>query len=217
MNALSRRFVLAGLAAGLVTKAGAHNAPRQVLCFGDSLMAGFGLAPEDRFPHQLAIWLKKHGAPQLVMTTAALSGDTTYGGRIRIGRALRRRPDAVIVELGANDMLLGLSAKQTEKNLDVILKKSRAGNRPVVLAGIAAIGKSEGFRRDWDAIWPRLAQRHGCFLIEDLYKDIRSADEARRKQLLQADGLHASPEGTLGMVEIAGPVVLQMLHHIPRD
>lgn len=211
MRVISRRMILAALAAGLAGKAGAQSAPLHLLCFGNSLMAGFGLKHEDSFPQQLAGWLHHHAAPPFRISTAAISGDTTYGGRIRINHALRRNPDAVLVELGANDMLLGLSPVRAEKNLDVILRAARKGNRPVLLAGIGAIGKTEGFRREWDAIWPRLAKRHGCFLVPDLYAGIRNADAPTRKSLLQADGLHASARGTEGMVKIAGPVILEML------
>src|SRR5690606_32905776 len=80
-------------------------APLRLLGFGDSLMAGFGLPPRDRFPAQLADWLEAAGAPPLRLRIAAISGDTSYGGRVRIGPALRRRADAVMVEIGANDML----------------------------------------------------------------------------------------------------------------
>lgn len=217
MKVLSRRFVLAGLTAGLVTKAGAKTTPLHLLCFGNSLMAGFGLAPEDRFPRQLTDWLRRHSAPEHIISTAALTGDTSYGGRMRIRPALRRKPDAVIIEIGANDMLLGMSARKAEKNLDVILAKAREGGRPVLLAGIGAIGRNEKFRTEWNAIWPRLAQRHGCYLIPDLYKVIRAANGYERKNLLQPDGLHASRLGTRTMVDLAGPVVYEMLRQVPES
>lgn len=220
---LGRRPLLLGAAAAWLAggpRAGAapcaagcrpEAAPLRLLGFGDSLMAGFGLPPRDRFPAQLADWLKAAGAPPLRLRIAAISGDTSYGGRVRIGPALRRRADAVMVEIGANDMLLGWSARKAEANLDAILTRARQGGRPVLLMGIAAVGGTPAFRAGWDAIWPRLAARHGCLLVPDLYAAIRAEDGSARAALLQGDGLHANAAGTSRMVETAGPQALALL------
>lgn len=223
---LARRSLLLG-AAGLLAAGGRTTAapctvgcvlartappPLRILGFGDSLMAGFGLAPADRFPAQLFRWLEAAGAPPLHIRVAAISGDTTYGGRVRIGPALRRRTDAVMVEIGANDMLLGWPVARAEANLDAILTRATRGARPVLLMGIAAVGGTPDFRAGWDAMWPRLAARHGCLLVPDLYAQIRAREGAARKALLQADGLHANAAGTALMAETAGPLALALLH-----
>ena len=203
----------AGMGIYAMKKPGAGGetpAPLRLLCFGDSLMAGPGLAPPDRFPAQLADWLAAAGAPPLRMRVAALSGDTSYGGRVRIGPALRRPTDAVLVAIGANDMLLGWSAARAEANLDAILTRAGKGGRPVLLLGVGAVGGDADFRAGWDAIWPRLAARHGAFLVPDLYARIRAEEGAARAALLQADGLHANAEGTVLMADTAGPQALAL-------
>lgn len=189
---------------------GETPAPLRLLCFGDSLMAGPGLAPPDRFPAQLAGWLEGAGAPPLRMRVAALSGDTSYGGRVRIGPALRRSTDAVLVAIGANDMLLGWSAARAEANLDAILARAGQGGRPLLLLGVGAVGGDADFRAGWDAIWPRLAARHGALLVPDLYARIRAEAGPARAALLQADGLHANAAGTALMVETTGPQALAL-------
>lgn len=105
MTALTRRHLLAAAAAlALARPATARTLPR-ILCFGDSLMAGFGLPRPEGLVPQLSGWLAAAGHPADLID-AGLSGDTTYGGRVRIQVSMRRnRPDAVIVELGGNDML----------------------------------------------------------------------------------------------------------------
>ncbi|MEQ9575575.1 MAG: GDSL-type esterase/lipase family protein, partial [Rhodospirillales bacterium] len=80
--------------------------PLRLLVLGDSLTAGYGLNAEDGFTAQLQAALKTEGRDVTVLN-AGVSGDTTAGGRARIGWALGDKPDAVIVELGANDGLRG--------------------------------------------------------------------------------------------------------------
>ncbi len=218
----ARRALLLGAAACLATRGRAQEPrpparpqteapPLRILGFGDSLMAGFGLPPRDHFPARLSAWLRAAGAPPFRFRIAAISGDTSYGGRVRIGPALRRRADAAMVEIGANDMLLGWSARKAEANLDAILTRAGRGGRPVLLMGLAAVGGSEDFRAGWDAIWPRLAERHGCLLVPDLYAGIRAEDGPARAALLQADGLHANAAGTARMAETAGPQALALI------
>src|SRR4051812_3298621 len=89
-------------------------ADKLVVAFGDSLMAGYMLAPGDGFAPQLETALRRRGAAVRVHP-AGVSGDTSAQGRARIGwvlGALKQKPDLVIVEFGANDMLRGLSPQQ---------------------------------------------------------------------------------------------------------
>lgn len=219
MHALSRRRLLAASAGALAAgAAGAAQAqsPAQdrlarVLCFGDSLTAGYGLGRDEGLVPQLSGWLAAAGQPaQLV--DAGLSGDTTYGGRVRIGLSMRRhRPDAVMVELGGNDMLRGWQPDQAEENLDAILTVAGSGGRPLLLVGIHAPAGDPGWRRAWGQIWPRLADRHGALLLQDLYAPLaRIAPEDRGPYLL-ADGVHPSALGVREIVADLGPVAAQLV------
>lgn len=137
---LSCRHMLALTALTLTrparARARARDLPR-ILCFGDSLTAGYGLAPGEGLVPQLSDWLTLNGHPARLID-GGLSGDTTYGGRVRIKLSMRRHhPDAVIVALGGNDMLRGWQAAQAEENLDAILtaagrrrKAAAAGGHP---------------------------------------------------------------------------------------
>ena len=103
--------------------------PLRILAFGDSLTEGYGLRHRDGLVPQLQNWLDARGH-EVVVLNGGLSGDTTAGGRVRIGYSLaRHKPDAVIVELGGNDLLMGFSPKMVEKNLDSILDQAGADRR----------------------------------------------------------------------------------------
>ncbi|WP_347139995.1 arylesterase [Paracoccus sp. SSK6] len=205
---IGRRGVLAGAAMALA--AAAPPRPR-VLAFGDSLFAGYGLAPGQGMVPQLQAWLDRDGTPATVIA-AALSGDTTYGGRARIGFSLRRhRPDAVIVELGGNDMLLGWSAARAEANLDAILAQAGQGGRPLLLVGLNPVPGEAAWRQAWRDIWPRLAERHGAVLLPSLYAPIAARPRSEHRNYLLADGVHPNAAGIRLMAAALGPKVRQML------
>ena len=110
------------LAISAGSRAGRPQRPL-VLAFGDSLTAGYGLDQGLGFAPQLQATLRRHGIAATV-ADGGVSGDTSQAGRARLGwtlDGLARKPDLVIVELGANDMLRGLDPALTERNLDAIL------------------------------------------------------------------------------------------------
>src|SRR3546814_2302117 len=105
------------------------------MAFGDSLTHGYGLASGETFPEQLEAALRADGLDVTVLN-AGNSGDTTAGGLARLDWALADDPDAVILELGANDGLRGLDPDATYDNLDAMLAKLADAGLPVLLAGI---------------------------------------------------------------------------------
>ena len=206
---IGRRGLLAGT--GAMALAGAAPTRPRVLAFGDSLFAGYGVARGAGMVPQLQAWLDRNG-PSARMVPAALSGDTTYGGRVRIGLSLRRhRPDAVIVELGGNDMLLDWSAARAEANLDAILAQAGQGGRPLLLVGLNPIPGEQAWRQAWRGIWPRLAERHGAVLLPSLYAPIAALPKADHRSYLLADGVHPNAAGIRLMAAALGPKVQQML------
>lgn len=181
--------------------------PLRILAFGDSLTAGYGLAPEDGLVGQLQSWLTTRGHDVLIVN-GGVSGDTTSDGRARIGETiLRDQPDAVIVELGGNDLLMGRSPKEVEDNLDAVLDQIGASKLPVLLVGIAAPTRDARLRRDWADIWPRLAQRHDTLLLENLYGPFFTLTKRELAHALQQDHVHASKAGVAMIVEALGPQV----------
>lgn len=123
-----RRFLSLTAAALALPGIAAAEAPTRLLIFGDSLTAGYGLPRGRGLVPRLQSYLNRRDIAARVLN-GGLSGDTTYGGRVRIGWSLaRHRPDAVVVELGGNDMLAGWSVRKAEANLDAILTSARAGD-----------------------------------------------------------------------------------------
>ena len=206
-----RHFLTAsGAALALPGAAFAEASPR-LLLFGDSLTEGYGLPPDQNLTAQLQDYLDRHDVPAHVIN-GGLSGDTSYGGRVRIRWSLlRHSPDAVVVEIGGNDMMLGWQAQAAEENLDVILGYAAANDRPVLLVGVHPRTGSEEWRRSWTDLWPRLAQRHKTLLLPDLYAPLEAQPEDVQPDLLLADKLHPSTQGVTLMVSVLGPKVQELL------
>jgi lysophospholipase L1-like esterase len=134
-------LALAGFAATLATPVAAQTpakgSPLKIVAFGDSLTAGYGLSAQDAFPAALERALKAKGH-NVEVENAGVSGDTASGGLSRVDWSIADGTDAVIVELGANDMLRGVEPKVTRQALDDILAKLKARNIPVLLSGMRA-------------------------------------------------------------------------------
>ncbi|MDF3607779.1 GDSL-type esterase/lipase family protein [Paracoccus sp. DMF-8] len=217
----TRRAFLAGAATvALASMAGATVPPPaapRIVVFGDSLTEGYGLDPEQALVAQLQGWLDTRDLPA-VMVNQGLSGDTTFGGRVRIHWALRHGADAVIVELGGNDFLAGLALSDTEKNLDSIIIRAKRGNRPVLLVGIVPPQRAmQAAREDVIAMWARLAERHQVLLLPDLYGPLWQFPESEWPRFLQKDHTHLSPEGVRLVVESdLGPKTAELLARIAQ-
>src|ERR1700679_2199192 len=122
------------LLALMVAAAPAFAAPVKILALGTSLTQGYGLPPGTEFTVQLQAALK-HDGIDAVVTNAGVSGDTSAGGLARLDWSLADHPDAVILELGGNDMLRGIAPSETEKNLRAILERLKAAHIRVLLTG----------------------------------------------------------------------------------
>lgn len=167
---------------------------------------------EAGFVPQLETWLKEQGVDARVIN-AGVSGDTTAGGLARIDWTLSDDVDAVIVELGANDMLRGLPPEQARANLDGIMSAIDARGLPAILAGIPAppnYGLS--YKVKFDAIYPDLAAQYGALVYPNFLQGVGSAgDLGSVAALMQADGLHPNAKGVARIVEDIGPLVLELI------
>jgi acyl-CoA thioesterase-1 len=184
--------------------------PIKLLTLGDSLTAGYGLPHEDGFEAQLANALKSAGY-DVTIEDGGVSGDTSAGGLARLDWALAEKPDAAIVELGANDGLRGTDPKDTERNLTAILDKLRAAHIPVLFSGMFAppnLGSDYGtaFR----AVYDRLSQRPGI-LYDPFFLTGVAADPA----LNQADHMHPNAAGVKIIVARLLPMVEKLLAEVP--
>ncbi len=169
-------------------------APVKILALGTSITQGYGLPPGTDFTVQLQAALKRDGI-DAVVTNAGVSGDTSAGGLARLDWSLADHPDAVIVELGGNDMLRGIAPAETEKNLRAILARLKAARVKVLLTGMhAQRNLGADYVKQFDGIYPKLARETGVLFYPFILDGV-----ALNPKLNQADGMHPNPKG--GWVE----------------
>jgi len=203
--------LLSILAVFSATAQAVEAAPIRILALGDSLTAGYGLGPGEGFTEQLEKALTAAGH-NVVIINAGVSGDTAEGGLARLDWSLGDGADAVIVELGANDMLRGFDPDATRTALDTILTRIGEKNLPVLLAGMLAapnLGADYGAR--FDAIYPELAAKHGAMLYPFFLDGV-----AAQAALLQPDGLHPNAAGVAVIVKAILPSVERLIAAVPR-
>jgi len=214
-----RKLVAAlGLMVGL-SMAPALAQPVTVAALGDSLTQGYGLPVRDGFVPQLQAWLTAQGAEVQVLN-AGVSGDTTAGGLARVDWTLTSDVDALIVALGGNDLLRGIDPANSRSNLDGILAKAKARGIPVLLIGMVAPGNfGPEFKRDFDAMFPALAERYGAGLVPSFLGalEARGDRQATVQEYIQSDGIHPNAKGVALIVEDLGPEVMGLIDRARAD
>lgn len=157
-----------------------------ILVVGDSISAAYGLEKLDQgWVALLGEKLKPHG---ISIVNASISGETTAGGRTRIDDLLKRhRPSIVILELGGNDGLRGLSPKQMESNLAAMIERSKTAGAKVLLLGMK-IPPNYGKRYAdlFQKVYPDLAKRYDVDLVPFLLEGVVGG----QNNLMQPDGIH---------------------------
>ena len=199
-------LVVATLLAVLPVRAPAAAIPQTILAFGDSLFAGFGVAPENSFPTQLEQALAKDGHSVRVIN-GSVSGDTTADGLARLDWSLSERPDLVLLELGANDALRGLDPDLARANLDQILGRLKQAGIPVLICGMKAPRNlGAAYDAKFDQLYPDLARKYQVPLYPFVLDGV-ALDPA----LNQGDGLHPNPQGVAVIVTRILPFVERAL------
>ena len=183
----------------------AHAAPKLVLAFGDSLSAGYQLKPGESFPAQLQVALVKAGR-NVTVKNAGVSGDTSTAGRARLNwvlAGLKTKPDLVILELGANDMLRGQDPAIAKANLDAMLSELGKRKIPVILAGMrASPNLGATYVKQFDAMYGALAAKHKVRLYPFFLDGV-----AATPKLQLADGMHPNAAGVAVIVKRILPTV----------
>ncbi|HZZ63366.1 MAG TPA: arylesterase [Roseiarcus sp.] len=188
-------------AAGLLAASAAPASARtlRLVVLGDSLTAGLGLPAGKAFPEQLEAALRTKGF-DVDVVNAGVSGDTAEDGLARYDWSVPADANALVVELGANDMLRGLPPEQTEKALTAILEKAKAAHLPTLIAGMrAAPNLGADYDHAFDAIYPAVAEASGANLYPFFLDGV--AGDAR---LNQPDGMHPT---TAGVAVIVGRIL----------
>jgi acyl-CoA thioesterase I len=202
---------LALIVAALVQAAPVWARTLHIVALGDSLTAGFGLPPGQAFPEVLEKALRAKGYDADV-ANAGVSGDTAADGLARYDWAVPEGTDALIVELGANDMLRGLDPAAAKASLAAILTRAKAAHLTTLLAGMrAAPNMGADYQSRFDAIYPDLAKQFGVALYP-FFLDGIAADS----RLNQKDGMHPTREGVERIVANILPAVEGLLKGVKQ-
>jgi len=207
------RQIVAICSVAIVAATAVHRAraaaPIHIVALGDSLTAGYGLADKDGFVPRLQAALAKNGGAAEI-ANAGVSGDTASDGLARLDWSVPQGTDAVIVELGANDMLRGIEPEVTRAALDGILRRLTQRHIPVLLCGMrAAPNLGVDYGQAFDRIYPDLAAKYGV-LLYPFFLDGVAADLS----LTQQDGMHPNPAGVDVIIQHILPKVLELIAQI---
>lgn len=185
---------------------------RHILAFGDSLFAGYNVAKEDSYPARLEVALRTRGINARVVN-AGVSGDTTAAGAQRFQFTLdnlENTPDLLILELGGNDLLRGLSPDQTKANLREIITTAQRKGIEIILFGMQAPPNAgAGYVAGFNATFSDLAKQYGLdfipFWVESLVD---------KPEMIQRDRVHPTEEGIEVLV---GDTVDEVMAALPKE
>jgi acyl-CoA thioesterase-1 len=176
-----------------------------VVAFGDSLYAGYRLAPNEGLAPQLQAALKADGINARVHN-AGVSGDTTAAGKTRLAFVLDnldRKPDLVVLGLGGNDMLRGIKPEETKANMTAMMDELTRRDIPVVLTGmVAAPNMGQDYGNSFNGIFPQMAKEYDAplypFFLDGVVTDAG---------LMLPDNIHPNAKGIARVVEGLSPLV----------
>lgn len=172
----------------------------QLVGLGDSLMAGYQLAPDESYTAQLEKALREKGI-NVTIANAGVSGDTSSGGLSRADWSVPDGTDGVILELGANDALRGIPPAETERNLDAIIRRLKERGIPVLLMGILAPpNMGDNYATGFNPIYARLAEKYGLTLYPFFLDGVIT-----ESSLKLDDGMHPNAAGVRVMAEKSLP------------
>jgi acyl-CoA thioesterase-1 len=168
----------------------AADTRRAIVCFGDSITAGFGLDAGQSFPDLLQQDLDRRALRYRVVNLG-VSGDTTQDGLARLPMALAEKPAIVLLELGGNDGLRGIPLSITQANLARMIEAFQSAGAPIVLAGMSLPPNyGPAFIQKFEALYKSLAAKYQVTLIPFLLEGVGAHDE-----FMQRDGLHPNAAG----------------------
>ncbi len=179
-----------------------------ILFFGNSLTAGMGLDPEEAFPAVIQDKIDSLGLNYEVIN-AGLSGETTAGGKNRVGWVLDQPVDVFVLELGANDGLRGLPLEQTRQNLQAIIDTVRKTNAEaeIILAGMQIPpNMGAAYTSEFRKIFPELAEKNEVHFVPFLLKGVGGDPD-----LNQPDGIHPTAEGQRILAENVWEVLKEVI------
>ena len=190
--------------------------PLVLVAFGDSLTQGYGLPQDQGFVPQLQAYL---GADNVTVINAGVSGDTTAGGVSRLDWTLTPDVDAVIVNLGGNDMLRGLPPSAARANMDKIAATITGRGIPLLIVAMQAPPNyGAEYKAQFDAIYPDIATQYGAMITPPYFTPITGGDPDPSKfaEFMQADGIHPNAAGVAKLVAGHGPLIKAFLDQVAK-
>ena len=175
----------------LITLQFANAKDDTILFLGDSLTEGLGVTKEDAFPKLVETMIQTELKKDITVINGGVSGSTTSDGLDRLKWYMKKKPSIVFLALGANDGLRGLDLKQSQENLEEIIKYAQESNAKVLLAGMLIPPNygpkySENFRKMYEQLKDKYKLKNMPFLLEGVAGD---------KELNQRDGIHPNEQG----------------------
>ncbi len=190
----------------LCSSAAALAAGKTVLVFGDSLSAGYGIRREAAWP-ALAEGRLGEKRFDYNVVNASISGETSAGGRSRLGAALRQhRPAVVVLALGANDGLRGLPLGQMKDNLGAMIDAAQAAGARVLLVGMRLPPNYGPYALQFQAAFRDIARERRVPLVDFLLAGV-----AEKPELFQADMLHPTAEAQGKILDNVWPGLVPLL------
>ena len=201
-----RRCIVSFLAFLLVAPALAADRP-VIVCFGDSITAGYGLQTGQAYPDFLQEKLDSHGYHYKV-NNQGTSGATTKDAVASLPSVLRSHPEIVIVEFGGNDGLRGLPSTQTRKNLDTVLTTLENAHIKILLGGITLPPDyGPDYIHSFEQVFSDLAAKHHTAFVPMIYKDLIHVSNT-----IQQDGIHPTAKGSDILADTLFAALKPLLH-----
>ncbi len=178
-----------------------------LVCFGDSITAGYGLQPGQAYPEALQRKFDRTGYSYKV-DNEGTSGATTKDAVASLPTILQLHPEVVIVEFGGNDGLRGLPPDQTRRNLDTVLTTLENAHIKVLLAGITLPPNyGPDYIHQFEATFRELAAQHHTAFVPMIYKDLVNVPGT-----IQQDGIHPTAKGSDIIADTLFPALKPLLH-----
>lgn len=180
---------------------------KTIVFVGDSLTEGYGVTKETAYPNLLPALFKERMEKEVTIVNGSVSGSTTASASSRFKWFLRSKPDILVLALGANDGLRGLSLPESQKNLEEVILLAKAEKMKIVLAGmLMPPNYGDDYRQQFESLFKELVKKHDLVFIPFLLEGVAGV-----KELNQADGIHPNEKGHKILAEtvykILGPLL----------
>jgi len=190
----------------------ALSKPIKIIVLGDSLVAGYGLLEKDGFVKKLEEKTKKT-KNNIIFLNGGVSGETSSGLKARLHWVLEDKFDGVIVAIGANDALRGVSPQITNNNIDIILNSLKNLNIPTMLIGMKAPNNlGIDYVNSFNNMYPILSKKYKTYFYPFFLSDV-----ALVPKLNQKDMIHPNKEGVNKIVRKILPYVLEFINSLEKS